>query len=271
MSTADNHRVEAEWPPRWELTAPESHVLSYRGGSFRAEAIRLAVVELVARRILRVEDRSLVGGPAVHQAVEPPLEVVLEVFRETRRRPGRDDVLVKDFRRALTKRFRNADRYRELHVAPALVERGLLEETRPRRRGRAAEFDWTDAGREADAQLTRWLELGRDQLASWVRSDPMRASSFTREAGSAVLLMSDQYPELEELSRREGFGFADAGGAEAFTLGQAGGVHHHAPLDLGGGGLDLGGLDFGGLFDAGGLGDFGGGGDGGGGGGNGGG
>jgi hypothetical protein len=75
-----------EWPPRWHLTAPESHVLSYRGGAWRAETIRLAVTELVARRIVstvEVEPSgrrrkgpswALVDGPNAKQSVEPPLD-----------------------------------------------------------------------------------------------------------------------------------------------------------------------------------------------------
>lgn len=156
------------------------------------------------------------------------------------------------------------------------MDRGLLELTRERGRIGAAEFEWTEAGREADAQLSRWMELASEHLAQWVRSDPARAAAFTKEAGSAVLLMKDQFPELDELSRREGMASGDGGGGEGFPAGhpthahQAGLVAGGETLDLGG--LDFGGFDFGGLGDlGGGLGDFGGGGgDGGGGGGNGG-
>jgi hypothetical protein len=126
------------------------------------------------------------------------------------------------------------------------------------------------AGREADAQLSRWLEIAGEHLADWVESDPVRASAFTREAGSAVLLMRESFPELDELSRRVGPAVVDAGGGEGFAVGQPAPLHHHAGLGPGGHTLHLDGLglDFGGLLDlGGGLGDFGGGGDGGGGGG----
>jgi len=291
-----------DWPPRWELTAPESHVISYRGEGFMGEPVRLALTELIVRGALALDEveRSgrrrrehawaLTDGPAAPSAVEPPLAVVLELVRAERQplpvlRRGStmavtvEGVLVKDLKRAIRKRWRNVDGYRVQHVAPALVERGMLEEVRPARRGRRAEFDWTDAGHEADAQLSRWLELGRDHLADWVRNDRARAHAFTREAGSAVLLMRDQFSELEDLSRREGPIVSDLGGGE--SLPASGAAQHHQPalghggLGHGGAGPDLGGLggglglDFGGLLDlGGGLGDFGGGGgDGGGGGG----
>jgi hypothetical protein len=141
--------VEAEWPPRWELTAPESHVIAYRGGSFGPEAVRLAVVELVSRRVLRLEavertralresrrEWGLAGGPAAGSPIEPPLDVVLEAFRCARRRHGLDAVLVRDYRRALHRR------------------------------------------------------LGA----------PERSSALTREAGSALLLTDDHYPELADLN-----------------------------------------------------------------------
>jgi hypothetical protein len=245
--------VQDPWPPRWELTAPESHVLSYRGGTFRGEAISLAVTELVARRIISVEDDALVGGPAYGKSVEPPLDVVLELIR-----PG---MSVRELQRAIRKAFRPTYKYWERHVGPALVDRGLLVMTRPRGLVGAADFDWTDAGREADAQLGRWLELGREYLADWVRSDPKRAAAFTHEAGSAVLLLREQYPELEELSRLSGTGVFDMPGGEAWALGDTAGTHHHAALGHGHEGLGLHGLglDFGGLLDVGGFGHIGGG------------
>jgi hypothetical protein len=275
-------------------------VIEWRGAGFYGEPIRLAVTELITRRVLslvpverqrrRGAERvwGLTDGPAARAAVEPPLDAILELVRETRQplpvlREGStmavtaEGVLVKDLKRSVRKRFRHADEYRLRHVAPALVRRGLLEQNRSPGRKRAIEFDWTAAGREADAQLSRWLELARDHLADWVRTDRARALAFTKEAGSAVLLMKEQFPELDELSRHVGVSAADGAGD---PLGDA--PHHHAapggpmPGDpgLGDHDLDLGGLgdlglDFGGLLDlGGGLGDFGGGGgDGGGGGG----
>ena len=262
-----------DWPARWQPTAPESHVLSYRGGAWPTEPVRLAVTELVVRRILSTVEVdpsgrrrkgkrwALVNGPNSKQSVEPPLDVVLELIhgvpRETIqvRREGstialaREGVLVADLHRAVRKAFKPLDAYRERHVAPALVDRGLLEVTLPREGRRATEFDWTAAGREADAQLQRWLELGANHLADWVQSDPARALAFTREAGSAVLLMRDRYPELEALSRRGGAGFAEVGGGEGFALGQPAQAHHHGsvgdsalPFDLDGLGLDFGGF-----------------------------
>lgn len=45
-----------------------------------------------------------------------------------------EGVPVKDLKRAVRKRWRNVDEYRAQHVAPVLVERGLLKELRPARR-----------------------------------------------------------------------------------------------------------------------------------------
>ena len=264
-----------DWPQGWRLTAPESHVLHYRGGSAPAELLRVAIAELIARRVLRLEAVepkrrwqraprwALVEGPETARGAEPPLDRILDLVRAAPREPLRalregstmavpvEGVLVGDLGRALRKEFRQLDLYREDHVAPLLVERGLLEPTRPRRRSRAAEFDWTEDGRAADAELTRWLDLGREHLAEWVERDPARAAAFTREAGGAILLMRDQYPELERLRQIAGPAVVEGGGFVEF-----GGGHDGDGMGLHG--LDL---DFGGALDlGGGLGDFGGGG-----------
>jgi hypothetical protein len=36
------------WPPPWELTAPESHVIEWRGAGLHGEPIRLAINELIS-------------------------------------------------------------------------------------------------------------------------------------------------------------------------------------------------------------------------------
>jgi hypothetical protein len=158
------------WPPRWELTAPESHVLSFRGGTWRGEAIRLALTELVARRILSLERVeltrrrqagtrwALTDGPAFTQAVEQRLDAVLDVVQATPRRSlgvvrdgstmavAVEGVLVKDLKRSVRKAFRHIDGYRERHVAPALVDRGLLWVKHPRGHGtrRSSIGQWPD-------------------------------------------------------------------------------------------------------------------------------
>lgn len=90
-------------------------MLAYRGGNWGGEAIRLAVVELVARRILRLESVEATGrwrsaqrwaltdGPAAGRTVEPPLDVILDLVRSTRRE-RLEGVLVKDLRRAIRSR-----------------------------------------------------------------------------------------------------------------------------------------------------------------------
>jgi hypothetical protein len=270
----------SEWPPRWELTAPETHVLRHRGDAYRDEPFKLAVKELVARRVLRVERvksprplgrkpcYALVDGPLIGTELAQPLTPVIDVYRKARRqsldalRDGStvavplQGVLVRDLAKAARKEFRSTERYRERHVAPALVDRGLLRPgwgvrgLRP-----VADYDWTAAGREADAQLSEWLALGHQNLSRWTAGDLARGAAYAAGAGAVVLLMYDLYPELEDLGRRLQQAATSGGDPGAGLALVPDGSHD---LDGGVGGFDPAGfdLDLGGLGDA--VGDFGG-------------
>jgi hypothetical protein len=84
-------------PSRWQLSAPESHVLQYRGSCYRTELFKLAVKELVTRRVLRVQriqpgglsggrpKYAVVDGPLIASEVPPPLSSVLGVYKAHRK------------------------------------------------------------------------------------------------------------------------------------------------------------------------------------------
>ena len=81
------------------------------------------------------------------------------------------------------------------------------------------------------------------------RARSARAAAFTREAGAAILLMRDQYPELERLrqgppraSSRAAVSWSWAGGTTASAWGWTAWTSTSAgALDLGGGLGDFGG------------------------------
>lgn len=220
---------QPDWPAtRWSLTAPESYVLNYAGEGRGLDAFKLALKELVARRALRLEpvetrgrrgprrERSaLSAGPNAAMSAEPSLSPVLALFADadkttlqaTEASTGGmraiEGVLVEDFAKAARKRFGGFDGYRDQHVVPALVSRGLMtSETRTvfgvfrtRRKG------WTDAGREVVDELERWLQVGRARLSDWVSDDPTKALAYTSGAGAAILLMGHAYPEFALLEQ----------------------------------------------------------------------
>ena len=269
---------------RWELTAPESCVLEYQGNWGGGEPLKLAVTELVARRVLRVEQAQtsrlrgrkprpvLLDGPNARDEVAPVLAPMVEAYRRARRRPvgvlgsgstvpvPAEGVLIKDMIRAVFNELNSRERYRERNVAPALVERGLIAPAGTRGLRLTTEYAWTPAGRTALARLDELKAIGRQHLRAWTRGDPARGLAYLASAGSLVLLMSELYPELEALSDRA----REIAGTPGFFDGPGYAISVEALGDLGG----LEGLgDLGGLGDFGGFGDFGGGGDGGGGGG----
>src|ERR1700712_2712780 len=86
---------------RGVLTEAESHVLDYGDDALGVEECNLAVQELVARRLLRVETvdlrpriaaprSALYGDPRPTSSVAPSLVPTLRAYAAARRRPPRD-------------------------------------------------------------------------------------------------------------------------------------------------------------------------------------
>jgi hypothetical protein len=139
-------------------------------------------------------------------------------------------VLIKDLARAARKRFRPIDRYREDYVVPELLSRGLHVASGTRGFPRRPDYDWTPAGREADALLDRWLTLMGEILAGRTVGDLERALSYSNGAGAALLLIDDVYPELQALSERGSatgsIDTPDFAGLDFGGLGQLGELGH---------------------------------------------
>lgn len=157
-----DERGQADWPPQWKLSAPESHVIELRGGANGDVPLILAVKELVADGVLSAQEvkrnwlfdatprvYAITDGPRLDAGVSPLLEPA-----------GR---------------------------------RGMW--SRP-------DFDWTDEGRQADRVLQEWLELGRANLGRWASIDPVSGAKFLSGAGAALLLLDGYAPELTRLGQR---------------------------------------------------------------------
>ncbi len=264
-------------PSRWQLSAPESHVLQYRGSCYLTEPFKLAVKELVTRRVLRVQriqpgglsggrpEYALVDGPLIASEVPPPLSSVLGVYRAHRKSLNVLEaestvadhvtgVSVKQLRKAARQEFGKVEHYHVREVVPALVERGLLSASGSRGLKREPDWDWTPAGRQADSELGEWMALGRKSLASCAaKGDLLTAAAYVEGAGALLLLMPDLYPELQQLESRlqqSAVGHGAADGPDTRD-----GLH----LDFGSAATDFGGAEgSGGVGDLGGLGDLGG-------------
>jgi hypothetical protein len=236
-------------PSPWPLSAPESLVLRDGAAGQGVPALKLAVLELVGRRVVRVESEPrrwwgrrtwVAPGGGVPPASGPLAGLARTCLRETAGGRGRLDKVVA---RHLKAHGRSAERWLEDEVLPGLEARGLLAREQRRTLAIFTRTTWrrTPAGETAAADLEGRL----GELRRGVRStpDPRDALALVAAAGAAVLLADDAWPLVEELRRR----LADGGGNAAAAGGDG---------DGGGDGLDLGGLDLGGLhLDLGAIGD----------------
>ena len=127
---------------------------------------------------------------------------------------GRRGVRLKDLGRSASKQYGSIDKYVKAEVLPALVDRGLYE----RREGRVlwifptTRYELTQQGTEAQADLNRWLEVGRERFPAWSSDDPRRAMSYAGMAGASLLLMPMLYGDLSDLRERAR---SDSSGGEA--------------------------------------------------------
>jgi hypothetical protein len=279
--TTVERSTPADWPTgSWSLTAPESYVLQHGPTASGQEAFKLALRELVVRGVLRiaeVEERGRLWGtrrtavlttgarptPPTEQSLASPWllfsGIPLQTFPD-----GVVGVPVADHVKQATRRYgANLQRYVTEEVLSVLIDRRLYarEEYRVLWLFPAARVVLTPAGRTAQQDLARRLEVGQAHFGGWVDRDPGRALAFMGLAGASVLLMSDQYPDFQRLQRQfppqTG---GDTGGGAAATWTDSGdddrpaGATEQAAagagLDPGGlnlGGLNLGGLDLGAL------------------------
>ncbi len=208
---------------RWELTAPESYALLYGQKGEGSQIFKLALLELVARGWLELDEIEERGtlldrtrkiavlryGSEGRGSGGPPLDAVLELF-ETHESwasegEGSGLVPVSALAQAARGRYGSFKNYVEVEVMPALAGRGLYRPQERRILGLFKVSCWeiTRAGEAARAALEGSRSLGREQFHSWVDSDPARALAFLGLAGSSVLLMEELHPDIRRIRERE--------------------------------------------------------------------
>jgi|GEM_PF-7022043 len=218
-----NERGQADWPPQWELSAPESHVIELRGGANGDVPLVLAVKELVVHGVLSAQEvkrswlfdatprvYAITDGPRLDVEMGHLLDPALTAYRAAPRREAesiRDEstvtgVRIGDLIETAHEQLGGASRYFDDYLAPTLVEQGLLEPAGRRGMRSRPDFDWTDEGRQADRVLYEWLELGRANLTRWASIDPVSGARFLSGAGAALLLLDGHAPELTRLGQR---------------------------------------------------------------------
>ena len=209
-----------DWPEgAWQLTAPESHVL-LNGPAAGSDAFKLAVLELVARGVLRVVDVEQQGAFGRKRKVtvlarganqtaprERALAGVWGLYTETKAQTfadGTSGVPVDGFAQRAGGRYKPIGKFVTAEVLPALIERGLYrtEQGRTLFIFPTTKHVLTPAGEAARADLRRWMELGERHMGEWVEETPSRALAYASAAGAAVLLMAPLYPQLQRLGQQ---------------------------------------------------------------------
>lgn len=269
---------------RWDLTAPESLVLRDGPGAKPAEVVKLAVLELVTRRVLRlveVETRSrrgkpksevVIGAGARPAPTDGPLERVATIALEAKAQTypdGTVGIAMPAFARVFVANYKNAPKlFIEHSVLPALEARGLYSRERRKFLRVFPYTHWarTPEGDRALARLDDLTTIAERDVNEWSEREPRRLATFLAMAGGAALLVPAAYPTFEEFTRRLRAQSDDGGivpivAVTTFVGGDSapddrehdaieGGAGDEAGFDGGGvdmGGMDLGGADFGGV------------------------
>ncbi|MCC6792158.1 MAG: hypothetical protein IT336_10745 [Thermomicrobiales bacterium] len=223
--------MDAQLPPYpWRLSAPESLVLLWGPEAGNAWALKVALLELVVRRVLRlssVERSRLFRSPEQVNMLGPgeqtdwpaprPLVAVLDVYAGTR--PPADGVSVvalatavfrRNVRRVRTGFLRHRmDRtgggYVDADVLTVLERQGYYTPESAARLGLVRSTRWhlTPSGERARDELKQFMALGRSAFPDWVTSEPELARSYVERAGPAMLLLGGVAPLLRSLHAQE--------------------------------------------------------------------
>lgn len=212
--------TQPEAATRWDLTAPESVVLRDGPGAKPGDVIKVAVLELVTIRVLRlveVQARGWRGKPKTEVVIgvgsrsaptDGPLAIVANIALDTKAQTFPDGTVglgMQNFAMAFAAKHGGAAQlYIPRTVLPALEARGLFMKTRRKFLGLVPVTSWvrTPAGDRAAAQLAELTTTAERDAAEWSERDPRRLAMFLATAGGAALLIPAAYPVFDSFARR---------------------------------------------------------------------
>lgn len=214
---------------RWRLSAPESSVLLWGPETRDREVLKLALLELVVRKALRlvsVQERRLyfwtkrtnvlTVDPPVARRPSRSLQAVIDAHpRLFSYSNGTFGAPIEAWARAVFERYRQRGGYVQAEVLPALEERGFFTREQSMRLGMFASTQWmiTPAGESASEELSGLLDTGRVLFglnttgsgAAREAPDPAQVRAYVDAAGAALLLLRGHYPEIRrQLGRASG-------------------------------------------------------------------
>lgn len=249
---------------RWTLPAPESYVLLEGSKADGARTLKLALLELVARKYLilhTVEEPRRFGrtkstavlspGSADASTATGALRSVLERYgrAETKTYPdGTVGVPVAELARAMGTGGGLSTWVRDV-VLPELELRGLYAREQRKRLGLFTTTQWTPtpAGEQLRQELLSRTQQGEREFRGWVDTDPARALAFVGIAGSSVFLLDQLHPDIRRLREQQGGDTGYYGASDASSDPDEMETEPDADASDAGaleaGGLDMGGLD----------------------------
>lgn len=205
---------------RWQLSAPESSVLMAGPGSRDRDVLKLALMELVVRKTLRlvsIKERRLyfwskrtnvlTVDPHVTRPPSRSLQAVIDAHPRLRSyADGTFGASVETWARTVFDRYRQRGGYVQAEVLPALEERGFFTRQQSTRLGMFASTQWmiTAAGESALEELSRLLETGRVLFGlntmgfgpAREQPDPAEVRAYVDAAEAAILLLRGHYSEI---------------------------------------------------------------------------
>ncbi|MDQ3327276.1 MAG: hypothetical protein M3506_01955, partial [Chloroflexota bacterium] len=199
----------------WELFSAESYVLLEGPSADARRALKLAMLELVARRrlvLVNVEEPRRFGRTkrtAVLRSVggagrlAGSLANVMRHYERATQHTYSDatvGVPMADLARAIAKDGGVSGWVKRV-VLPELQLHALYEQQQRRTLGFFTRTRWerTPAGEQVRAELIRRTEYAVRDFRGWVDTDPARALAFVGVAGSSLLLMDSLHPDLRRL------------------------------------------------------------------------
>lgn len=225
------------------LSAPEAHVLLSLPRFDGPYAVKVGLIELLARGVLVASEElkpTILGrkrflclrvagnAPA---SLPPPAASLVAVVRAAEHAGAS----ITDIHREASKSYKSRFVHFVLdHVGPSLVERGLAEARSKRLLGMlpVTRFERTAAGEAERARLEAAMREAR-AIPQCLDRDLAQAAALAAAAGSALLMVDALRPHYRRL--------AEAMRDRGADLGYTPGV-----VDAGSGGADFGSFDFGG-------------------------
>lgn len=208
--------------------------------------LRVTLLSLLARGVLRIEERSEPGlfrarkvphlriAAALPRTAPDHVAAAIAVVREAQADGGR----MRDVVRCAQRTFQtNCVSYNSKFIVPALTARGLIEE---RRFWFLRSYRVTPAGAAERDRIETDIARAR-LLPRMLRTDPDKAVALAVTLGGTLLLVDDLKKHYKQLAQEMKSRGVDSGGSDGFDGFDTGSADHHGSFDFGC--LDLGGFD----------------------------